>query len=132
MRLSLTEARALADRALGAARERGHRISVVVVDEYGLILQLDRMDDAPLISPDVAEAKALTALSFQRPTSELAADFGATPGRQATLGAVVRFPIVATPGGIPIVRDGAVIGAIAVSGGSPADDEAVARAALAR
>jgi len=122
----------LADRALRAADERGLRIAVAVVDEYGLLLQLDRMDGAPLASPDLAEAKALTALAFQRPTSELERELRDTPGLQASLSAVLRFPPLAVAGGLPIASDGGVVGAIAVHGATPADDEAVAAAALGR
>ena len=60
MPLPLTEARRYADKAIEIAAARSLRVGVVVVDELGLLVQMDRMDGAPLMAPDVAEAiKAL-------------------------------------------------------------------------
>ena len=130
MLLTLVEARRYADAAIRAAGEQGLRVSVSVVDEGGVLLQLDRMDGALLVSPDVATAKAVTALSFQRPTSALAEIGRGNPDLLSSLQKAAQFAIVAVGGGMPIVRDGTVVGAIGVSGSSSEQDEALARAAL--
>ena len=130
MLLTLVEARRYADVAIAAAQAQGLRISVAVVDEGGILLQLDRMDGASIVSPDVALAKAVTALSFQEPTSAVAELAQSRPDLITSMQKNVQFGIVATDGGLPIVRDGTIVGAIGVSGAAGGHDEAVARAAL--
>jgi glc operon protein GlcG len=130
MPLPLTEARRYADKAIEIAAARSLRVGVVVVDELGLLVQMDRMDGAPLMAPDVAEAKALTALNFQRPTSEVAREYANDPQQLTTLQEVVHFKILARPGGLPIVRDGQLIGAIGVEGATAEQDEQLASAAV--
>jgi uncharacterized protein GlcG (DUF336 family) len=71
MSLTLDEALAYVDRGIAKAKEIGVKMSFAVVDEFGQLIQLDRMDGASLMSPDIAEAKAVTALNFKRPTSQV-------------------------------------------------------------
>jgi uncharacterized protein GlcG (DUF336 family) len=130
MLLTLVEARGYADAAIRAARDQGLRVSVAVVDEGGVLLQLDRMDGALLMGPDVATAKAVTALNFQRPTSAVAEIGRNNPTLLSSLQQATQFAVVAVGGGMPIVRDGVVVGAIGVSGATAEQDEALARAAL--
>ena len=130
MPLSLKEARRYADGAIERASSMGIRISVAVVDELGQLVQMDRMDGARLMGPDIAEAKARTALNFQQPTSAVAARFASNPEFQRDLQEIVNFKLFARPGGLPIMRDGMIFGAIGVSGGTPEEDEQVATAAL--
>jgi uncharacterized protein GlcG (DUF336 family) len=130
MPLPLAEARRYADKAIEIAAARSLRVGVVVVDELGLLVQMDKMDGAPLMAADVAEAKALTALNFQRPTSEVAREYANDPQQLTTLQEVVHFKILARPGGLPIVRDGQLIGAIGVEGATAEQDEQLATAAV--
>src|SRR5207253_6981165 len=106
--------RRYADAAIAAAGAQNLRVAVAVVDEAGLLLQLDRMDGALLMGPDVALSKAVTALNVQRPTSGVAELAHANPDLVRSLQQTVRFPIIAAAGGVPIVRNGAVVGAIGV------------------
>ncbi|HUK58657.1 MAG TPA: heme-binding protein [Stellaceae bacterium] len=129
MSLTLVEAREFADRAIERARGARLHVSVAVLNALGELVQLDRMDGAPSLTSDVAEAKARTALNLQKPTSEAAREFAHDPGRLALLEKVARFSLVPLPGGFPIVRDGVVVGAIGVSG-ADAKDEEIATAAL--
>ena len=131
MPLPLREARRYADRAIETAKERSLRVGVVVIDELGLLVQMDKLDGAPLMSPDLAEAKALTALNFQRPTSEVARELANDPQQLATLQEIVHFKILARPGGLPIVRGGQVVGAIGIEGANAEQDEELAAAAIA-
>jgi uncharacterized protein GlcG (DUF336 family) len=126
----LTEARRYADAAIARANALGLKISVVVVDELGQLVQLDRMDGARLMGPDIAEAKAMTALNFQQPTSAVAARFATDPQALEDVQEIVNFKIFARGGGLPIVRDGSLVGAIGVAGGTPEQDEQVAAAAI--
>jgi uncharacterized protein GlcG (DUF336 family) len=130
MLLTLADARRYADAALAAARAQDLRVAVAVVDESGQLLQLDRMDGALLMGPDVALSKAVTALNFQRPTSSVAELARANPDLVRSLQQTVRFPIIAAGGGVPIARNGTVVGAIGVSGASAEQDEGLAQAAL--
>jgi uncharacterized protein GlcG (DUF336 family) len=130
MTLSLKEARRYADGAIARANSLGIKISVAVLDELGQLVQMDRMDGARLMGPDIAEAKARTALNFQQPTRAVAERFAANPQFQQDLQEIVKFKLFARPGGLPIMRDGLILGAIGVSGGTPDEDEQVATAAL--
>lgn len=134
--VSLAEAVRCADRAIAAAGEAGVRIGVAVVDEVGRLIQADRMDGSPLISAELAEAKALTALKFQRATSGLAEEFQARSGRLRAIERIIGTTILAVGGGVPIIRKGRLVGGIGVSGsgavpgsGAGRRDEDLARAA---
>jgi glc operon protein GlcG len=129
MSLTLAEARDVADRAIERARGARLRVSVAVLNALGELVQLDRMDGAPPLTSDVAEAKARTALNLQKSTGEAAREFAQNPGRLDMLEKVARFSLVPLPGGFPILRDGIVVGAIGVSG-ADAKDEEIATAAL--
>ncbi len=131
MGLTLDEARRYADAAIRLAHERHVRVSVAVVDELGVLLQLDRMDGARLLGPDVATALAATALHFQSPTSAVAELGRINPDLLRGLQQTAKFAILPAGGGVPIERGGALVGAIGVSGTSAEEDEALARAALA-
>jgi uncharacterized protein GlcG (DUF336 family) len=123
MSLTLSEALACADAGIAKAKEMGVKISVVVIDEFGQLVQMDRMDGASLMSPDIAEAKAVTALNFRRPTSAVAAMDRST---LETLGDVVNFKVVALAGGVPLFEGDEIRGAIGVSGATAQQDEEVA------
>ena len=124
MSLTLKEAVALVDRGIEKANEMGLKLSFVVVDEFGQLVQLDRMDGAPLISPDIAEAKAITAAVFRQPTSELAKMDRET---LKTIGELAHIKMIAVPGGVPIIDGDELRGAIGVSGATPEQEEDVAR-----
>jgi uncharacterized protein GlcG (DUF336 family) len=130
MALRLHAARAYADRALETARRLGVDAAVCVVDEFGQLVQLDRMETAPPLAADLARGKALTALNFRRATRDVAADFAANPEVLAAMQGVARFAILPVAGGVPIVEAGRTVGAIGVSGGTSEQDDAVAHAAL--
>ena len=126
MPMTLAEARSYADKAIAKAREMGVQISLAVVDEFGQLVQMDRMDGASLMSPDIAEAKAVTALNFRRPTSLVAQQVN--PDILRSIQASVHFNILAAAGGVPIYRNGDLAGAIGVSGATGEQDEEVATA----
>lgn len=109
--------------AEAAAREIKTPLCFAVVDPAGHLLAFRRMDGAPTISISVSQRKAETAAALGKPTKDLqdAVNAGAT----MLLGVGEVCPV---QGGVPIIVDGMVIGAIGGSGGSAEDDE---RAALA-
>jgi uncharacterized protein GlcG (DUF336 family) len=126
MTMTLEEARGSADKAIAKAREMGVQISLAVVDEFGQLVQMDRMDGASLMSPDIAEAKAVTALNFRRATSLVAQQIN--PDILRSIQASVHFNILAAAGGVPIYREGELAGAIGVSGATGEQDEEAASA----
>ena len=132
--LTLAEAIRYADRAIAKAKEAGLAVGVAVVDEMGRLIQNDRMDGCPLVSCEMAEAKALSAAKFQRPTSALTEEFRSHSARIRAIERLGNFTILAMGGGIPIHKDGRMVGAIGVSGsgsqGSPGGDEPIAVAAI--
>jgi uncharacterized protein GlcG (DUF336 family) len=127
--LTLAEARSYADRAMDRAQASGRRIAVAVLNGLGELIQLDRMDGTAPMNVELAEAKARTALNFERPTGEVAGAFAGDPERLRMIESVVRFKPVLIAGGLPVLRQGVVVGAIGVSGADPEDD-AIARAAI--
>lgn len=127
---TLAVARGIADRALEGARQAAVPVGVAVVDELGQLVQMDRMDGAGISAADLAEATARTALDFHCATSEMERRF--TAEQLAQIREVARYRVVTIPGGMPIVRNGRVVGAVGVSGsGRPQTDEAIARQAAA-
>ncbi len=102
------------------ANERGHRVVIAVVDPHGELVQLRRTRNAQIASSRVAVDKARTAAIFVRPSRELEAQVSS--GR---LGALALHGAVALTGGVPLVVDGEVVGAIGTSGETPDEDEAI-------
>jgi uncharacterized protein GlcG (DUF336 family) len=128
--VSLEDARRVIAAGEDRARETGQPQNIAVVDAGGNLVSHIRMDGAWIGSVDLAINKAFTARAFDLPTAELAAD--SKPGgpfygiQESNKGRVV---ILA--GGIPLKRDGDVVGAVGVSGGDGEQDTAVAEAAAA-
>jgi uncharacterized protein GlcG (DUF336 family) len=126
---SLDTARKYADRAIAAAKERGYNVSVAVVDEVGQLMQVDRMDGSPAMAADLAEAKAMTSLNYGRPTADVGKTVSADRLRE--IAGIIRFKFLAGAGGVPILQDGQVVGAVGVHGGGGGEaSDAVARAAV--
>jgi glc operon protein GlcG len=128
--LSLEQARACIARGLARARELGFLVAIAVVDEGGHLLACDRMDGALWVTPEIARGKANAAAGFRASTQELEERFTKRmlfADNVATLG---DYAFVFGRGGVPVVEDGRVVGAVGVSGAVPADnDHAIADAA---
>jgi glc operon protein GlcG len=122
--LTLQIARQVAAAAEQAATANHFRMFVLIVDDGGNLMYLERMDEAQLGSFDVAMAKARSAVFFKRPT-KMFEDAVVKNGYTPVLKVPGAMPI---EGGIPLVVDGHVLGAIGVSGGSPQEDGKVAQA----
>ena len=128
--VSLEDARRVMAAGEDRAREIGQPQNIAVVDAGGNLVSHIRMDGAWIGSVDIAINKAFTARAFDFPTADLAAS--SQPGgqfygiEQSNEGRVVIFA-----GGIPLKRDGQVVGAVGVSGGDGDEDTTVAEAAAA-
>jgi glc operon protein GlcG len=121
--LTLDVARKIAAAAEVEAKKRGATVVIAVVDDGGYLLVLERLDDTQVASVEVGIAKARTAAIFRRPSKVFEDQI--KNGRVAALALVGATPL---QGGIPIVIDGKVVGAIGVSGNSPQEDEDIAKA----
>jgi glc operon protein GlcG len=130
MPLTLAEAQTTIARAQAKAGDLGIRVTVAVVDEGGYLIALGRMDGAPPISPQVAEAKAVGAAMLYRDGASLAELAKDRPGFFSVVDRLVRVPIVPGLGSVLIRRDGRVLGAVGVSGGRPEQDLECAEAGL--
>jgi glc operon protein GlcG len=108
------------------AMKNGLQMFITVVDDGGAIIYLERLDDAQIGSQEVSIEKALTAVKFKRPSK--AFEDLVTGGRTALIKLPGALPV---EGGIPLMADGKVIGAIGVSGGSSQQDAQVAQAGVA-
>lgn len=124
--IGLEAAQALIDRAVAAAGARNFRMAVAIVEPSGELVAFARMDDTQYGSIHVAQRKATTAARYRTATSVM--EERTQGGRIVTLANDDTLPIA---GGVPIVVDGRIVGAIGVSGASAAQDDEVARAALA-
>jgi len=120
--LTLDAARKIAAAAEAEAKKRGATVVIAVVDDGGYLLVLERLDDTQVASVDVGIAKARTAAIFRRPSKVFEDQI--KNGRVAALALVGATPL---QGGILIVVDGKVVGAIGVSGNSPQEDEDIAK-----
>ena len=124
--LTLEIAKKIAAAAEAEANRRGSTAVIAVVDDGGYLLVLHRLDDTQVASVEVGIGKARTAAIFRRPSKVF--EDQVRDGRVAALALPGATPL---QGGIPIVYEGKVIGAIGVSGNTPQEDEAIAKAGAA-
>src|SRR5436305_9376626 len=125
MAISQAQARTIIDAAQAHARSLGITVTVTVVDEGGLVKSADRMDGAPPLSAQIAEAKAQGAAVWHRDGHALAEVAQERPAFVSAVSQMSRLPLIAGAGSI-VIRDagGAVLGAVGVSGGKPDQDRA--------
>lgn len=128
--LSYAGAAAALEASLAEATRLGVRVNVAVVDRAGWLLAFARMDGAFAMSGSIAQDKARTVCGFAGiPTDELyAAIAGEPPVRDGIAG---RAEVAAFAGGVPVLIDGELVGAIGVSGASAEQDKQVAAAGAA-
>lgn len=124
--LTLEGARRLAAAGEAEAMKRGWAVAIAVVDPAGGLILFHCLDLAQPASQEVAIAKARTAARFKRPTKAM--EDGVAAGRTGLLslsGALL------LEGGVPVLRDGVIVGAVGVSGMTSAEDGIIAAAAVA-
>jgi uncharacterized protein GlcG (DUF336 family) len=112
------------------SQEIGLNVAMTIVDLGGNIKFFARMDGAPLMAVDISRKKAVTAIGFGMPTGASWHDFiKDDPILDKGVGNIADFMLLG--GGKPIVINGEIVGAIGISGGHYAQDEACCDAALA-
>lgn len=131
MPLSYSHAQDVITAAHRRAGELGVKVTVAVVDEGGFLQALGRMDGAPPLSAQIAEAKAVGAALWHRSGDQLATVQRERPAFFAAVDRMVRLPIIPGLGSLLIRRGEQVLGAVGVSGAAPEEDAACAEAGLA-
>jgi uncharacterized protein GlcG (DUF336 family) len=124
--IRLDTAKHAAAAALEAARRNNWTMAVAVVDIAGELVYFEKMDDTQNGSVRVAAAKARSAALFKRPTKAFQDTVTASPDGVRILGLEGAVPI---EGGVPLVIDSLIVGAIGVSGGTSQQDGVCAQAA---
>ncbi len=117
--------------ALAKAAEIGRPMSVSVVDESGRLVYYSRQNGAGFFTFDTSRAKAMAAASFKRSTMEITENKDQNPLLWFSLPSVVPAQALPSPGGMPVFKDGRVIGALGLGGGSPQEDQDCALAGAA-
>jgi glc operon protein GlcG len=128
MALTLDEANRVIQGAIAKARELDIRINVAVCDGGGRLMAFQRMDNAIWAGIYGSQGKAIASSAFGRPSGDMTAraDHPTPRGIQAAEG----NHMIMGQGGVPILRDGIVIGACGVGGGTSQEDEDCARAGV--
>src|SRR5271168_3157597 len=125
--VSLENARKAAAPALAEAEKNHWNVAVAVVDTGGNLVYYEKMDNTQLGSASVAIDKARCAAAFKRPTKAFQDTLA---GGGDGLRVLSLKGVVAVEGGIPLVMDGKIVGAIGVSGGASAQDAQCAKAGV--
>ena len=125
LKLSIDGAMKLLNAALAKAKEMKVPECICIVDAGGHLLAYARMDGAFVLSYESALMKAMTAASYGQPTGNIPAGIDlklaiATQGKRVNL-----------PGGLPVIIDGQLVGAIGIGSGTGEEDRIIANAALA-
>jgi uncharacterized protein GlcG (DUF336 family) len=128
--ITLAEAKRVVAAAQKRAADIDKPLTVVVVDAAGFPIVIERMDGARQLQPEIATAKAYTAVVMQRPCSMLKGWADNEPFFFAQVSQMGHKPIVSTGGGFPLKRDGEIVGGLGISGGTGHEDEQIAQAVL--
>ena len=125
--ISLEQAQAVIQAAVAEARKRDWKMNIAVADSGGNLVAFQRMDGAMLASIQIAQHKARAAVTFRRPTKVFEDRI-----QLMNLNYLLAFDgVIASLGGIPLIDQGDIIGAIGCSGGTDFQDEVVSKAGAA-
>jgi glc operon protein GlcG len=127
--ISAKDVRRVLDAAVAHAETLNVRIAVAMVDSGGNLQALERMDNATFLATTLATHKAITAAGLGVSTTDFAKIAADNPVLLATMSTQPNSALL--PGGVPVIVDGVVAGAIGVAGGTRGEDDPIARAGLA-
>jgi len=125
--ISLSRAEAAIEATVAEAKRHDWKLNVAVVDSGGNLVAFQRMDGAQLASIQIAEHKARTSVQFRRETKV----FEKGIQQSGNLYVMTLDGMIGSRGGIPLLADGKLIGAIGCSGGTGSQDEVACRAGVA-
>jgi uncharacterized protein GlcG (DUF336 family) len=123
--VNIGTAKKIAAGVLAECQKNSWNVAVAVVDNHGYLVYFERMDNTQYASMDIAVGKARAAATYRRPTRAFMDVINKGGPATATLPGVF-----ASPGGLPIMVDGKVTGAVGVSGVTGDQDEQCAKAGL--
>ncbi len=128
-RLSVEDARVLIAGARAKAEDIGVAMCIAVTDESGQLIAFERMDGGKITSTIIAQDKAYTAAGAKRTTQSYGE--ASQPGKPAYgINSAIAGRLMVVAGGIPVLVDGEVVGAVGVSSGTPAQDAECAQAGI--
>lgn len=128
-RLDIEDARKLIAGATAHAQDIGVPMCIAVTDESGQLIAFERMEGGKVTSTTIAIDKSFTASAAKKATH----DYGnaSQPGAPAYgINSAIGGRLMVVAGGLPLVWEGEVVGAIGVSSGTPSQDQAVAQAGI--
>ena len=125
--ISADRAQAAIQAAAAEATKRGWPLDIAVVDSGANLVAFLRMDGAQLASIPIAEHKARAAAKYRRPTKVFEEGFQKSDYKYV----LTLDDVIASRGGIPLIEDGKLIGAVGCSGGTGSQDEVVCLAGAA-
>jgi uncharacterized protein GlcG (DUF336 family) len=128
-RLDIADARILIAGARAKAEEIGVPMCIAITDEGGNLIAFERMDGGKVTSTIIAIDKSYTASGAKKATHE----YGevSQPGKPAYgIASAIGGRLMVVGGGLPVIVDGAVVGGIGISSGSPGQDQEVAQAGI--
>jgi uncharacterized protein GlcG (DUF336 family) len=123
--VNLEQAKKAVEAAQAEAAKNGWKLAIAVVSIGGYLIHFARMDDTQLASNDIAIHKARAAATFRRPTKAFQDALQATP---PNLVIMTLDGVIASEGGIPLMANGKVIGAIGCSGALGSQDAQACKA----
>jgi uncharacterized protein GlcG (DUF336 family) len=123
--IDIAAAKKVAAGVIAECQKNSWNVAVAVVDTHGFLVYFERMENTQYASVDIAIGKARAAATYRRPTRVFAEVINKGSPATATLPGVF-----ASPGGVPIMVDGKVTGAVGVSGVTGDQDEQCAKAGL--
>lgn len=126
--ITLAQARKVAAAAEAEAAKNKWNVVIAIVDSGGNLVLLERMDDTQIFSIEIAQKKAKTANGMRRPSKVFDDGIAAGGAGPRVLGIDALIPI---EGGIPLIVDGKIVGAIGVSGVTSQQDGQIAAAGVA-
>lgn len=128
-RLDLSDARLMIKAAKEKAAEIGVPMCIAITDDAGNLIAFERMDGGKVTSTTIAIDKSYTASGAKKATHEYGA--ASQPGSPAYgISSAIGGRLMVVGGGLPVMVDGACVGGIGVSSGTPAQDMEVAQAGL--
>ena len=122
--VTLEIAKKIAAAAEAEAVKNKFTMFITVMDDTGIPIYIEKMDETQLASYEISVGKARTALFFKRPTKAL--EDAVAGGRNA----VLSLPATVVEGGMPLTADGKIIGSVGCSGGTSPQDAQVCQAAV--
>jgi uncharacterized protein GlcG (DUF336 family) len=127
MPISYDKAIGAIDAAAAEAKKRGWKMNIAVVDPNGELIAFQRMDGAQIASVKISQGKAATAARYRRESEAFYKGMEAGHNYVFTLD----YALVASPGGIPLMENGHIVGGIGCSGGTGSQDAVICKVGAA-